>query len=288
MAKKEWTPEERKAFGEKMKAAKAAKKAEQETPVADVPNAPATSSTSYSHYYTTTSTAAPSSDQSVYKSEPDPVAPQVNPVDVQELLNRINELERRQFFANMPQMGPMVTNTGIVGTLEKYRLDPEYYPDPCARLADEERLAPVAFKHNFELSYEVSTSAYETKDGRNVKEPKFTIELTRIIRDPETGEATNGRYVVCRGIFHEDPAAALVVAREHGVEVADENEKAFLDEMRYLRFRDWLLEAFYPPKSVQQKTNKRETVIDGKLVEFFEINSEQSETMPFNQITKKL
>ena len=114
------------------------------------------------------------------------------------------------------------------------------------------------------------------------------MELNRIVMDEDTGDPTNGRYTICRMVFHEDPDAALVVARENGVNIADFEERAFLDEMRYLRARDWLLEAFYPPKPSQPKKNKKEMGIGGKLVEYFEINSESSEPMPFGELNTKL
>ncbi len=136
---------------------------------------------------------------------------------------------------------------------------------------------------NYELNWNTSVSQYKTADGINTKEPKFTIELNRIIIDEDTGESTNGRYTICRGIFHEDPDAALVVARDNGYTVEEWAEAEFLNEMRYLRIRDWLLEAFYPPKPSQEKKNKKEMVIGGKLVEYFEISSESTESVPFSQ-----
>lgn len=176
---------------------------------------------------------------------------------------------------------------GLVGSVEKYIVDPKNYPDPSQRLLDEQRLQRFAVKDNYELNYEVSTTSYQTKDGINMKEPRFKLELIRIIYDEDTGERTTGRYVVCRAFFHEDPQAAIVVARDNGIEVDESNEKAFLDEMRYYRMRDWLMEAFYPPK-VQVTKNKREMVVGNKLVEYFEVNSEDSETIPFGQLKNKV
>jgi hypothetical protein len=141
---------------------------------------------------------------------------------------------------------------------------------------------------NYELEWSVTTSSYKTIDGVNTREPKFTLQLNRIVMDEDSGEPTNQRWKVCQAIFHEDPDAAIVVAREQGVNIEDYEERAFLDEMRYLRMRDWLLEAFYPPKPAQEKKNKKEVVINGKLVEMWEINSETTEAIPFKDLNAKL
>lgn len=214
--------------------------------------------------------------------------PQMQNVDVGELMRRIQELEQRQFFQPPQQEQPQVNRQGkLVGSHVKYTLDPGYYPDPCERLSNEPRLQRFAFKANYELKLVVETAMSQTQDGVNTREPKFTIELYRIMYDEETGLPTNGRYTVCRMIFFEDPDSALVVARDNNVDIDATGEKEFLDEMRYLRVRDWLLEAFYPPKA-QTKSKKREMVIGNKVVEYFEINSETSETMPFSQLKTKV
>jgi hypothetical protein len=221
--------------------------------------------------------------------------PDIQNVDVGELLKRIQELEAAQWRAQVPQqaqqqiprgmsVGP---NGSLVGTREKYILDPKRYPDPCVRLAVESRLSRFAFKENYDLRFTVAVTQYQTKDGVNTKEPKFTLELIRVMFDEDTGLPTNQRYVVCQAIFHEDPEAALIIARDNGVDVDAFEEETFLDEMRYLRMRDWLLEAFYPPKR-QTKKNKKEMVIGNRVVEVYEINSESSETMPFADLKKKL
>ena len=228
------------------------------------------------------------------KVEPQEVGAQPETHDKEDILSQeladlkkqLEELKASQF---KPQQTPQVNQQGsLVGTFEKYVVDPANYPDPRERLRKEPKLQPFAFDFNYELGWDISTSNYQTQDGISTKEPKFTLELNRIIKDEETGENTNKRYTVCRAIFHEDPQAAIVVARENNYPVDETNQKSFLDEMRYVLMRDWLLEAFYPPKSTQEKMNKTETVIGNTLVEVFEINSEQSETMPFSQIHKKL
>lgn len=175
----------------------------------------------------------------------------------------------------------------LTGTFEKYVVNPNHYPDPRERLSKEGRLARFAFDINYELNWKVDVSEYTTIDGIRTKEPKFTLELVRILIDEETGEPTNKRYVVCRLIMHEDPDAALTIARQNGIDVEEMEEAAFLDEMRYIRMRDWLLECFYP--SPPEKTNqKKDMVIGGTIVEFYEITSENPEKIPFDKIKNKM
>lgn len=269
MPKKQWTDEERKAFGDKMKKARLDKE--------------------------THGTYPPDSPVGVPEQ---PIAPENGPGDepttkidqsddVSKLLRRIEELEAAQW-RQSGQPTAQVANGRMTGTVEKYAVAPENYPNPVERLAKESRLGPVAFEFNYDLDFSVSISEYETIDHIRMKEPKFQLELIRVILDEDTGERTTGRYVVCRLIFHEDPEAALVIAKANGVNVDTTDEAHFLNEMRYLTMRDWLLECFYPPRNDQKKKNKREMVIDGKLVDFFEISSEETSQIPFGQLNKKL
>lgn len=214
------------------------------------------------------------------------IAPEQSESDLQ---RQLNEMKAYLFelTKNQPAPGVQQNNQGgIVGTFEKFTVDPANYPDPSDRLSKEPRLVPFAFGHNFELDYQVHVSQYDTKDGRNVKEPRFMIELRRVVLDDD-GTRTNERYIVRKLTFHEDPQAAIQVARENGVNVDDFNEKDFLNEMRYYRVRDWLLDIFYPPKA-QKSQAKREVVIDNQVVEMITVNSEDSASIPFDQLKTKL
>lgn len=186
-----------------------------------------------------------------------------------------------------PQMStgnPQITASGLIGTLNKFNTDPAYYPDPSKRLAKEPRLARFAFGENWELEFSVKTSSYTTLDNRRVAEPQFTVQLIGVVFD-DNGEKTDGRYVRRQMIFFEDPDAALSVARENGLKVEDFEEKAFLDEMRYLRVKNWLLEAFYSPVNTNKKQNKKQMVIGNQVVDYYEISSVESSPMPFNNLS---
>lgn len=265
---RKWTPEQRKAASERAKKAIA----DQQTKTPETVDLPIA----------------------------DPTDPGMQAPDYGDIMKRIDEMQANQeMWKNIAMealtrgntaapTGPQAGQAGLTGTYEKYVIDPTHYPDPRKRLQSEPRLSRFAFSENYELEWEIGVSSYKTLDGVNTREPKFSIELIRIVMDEDTGEPTNRRYTICKAVFHEDPDAALVVARDNGVKVEEFEEAAFLNEMRYLRIRDWLLEAFYPPKPVQAKKNKRDAVIDGKLVEMWEINSEKNESIPFDQLKTKL
>lgn len=180
----------------------------------------------------------------------------------------------------------------LVGEVEKYSVDVDRYPDFTQRLAQENRLKPMAFDYNYELDYSVSIRPYETKTGVNQKEPEFLINLYRIKMD-SNGQPTNQRYIARRLMFHEDPQAAIVIARDNGLSLddwkdmdnSDTNQRAFLNEMRYLRARDWLFDVFWP-KGTDKSEQIREEVIGGTIVQVFTKNSEESAEIDFDKINK--
>ena len=207
---------------------------------------------------------------------------------IQQLLAMIEELKNSpRATAPNPVQNAQITPRGIVGTVEKHSVDVGLYPDPAPRLYKEQRLTPFAFQYNYDIGWGIDIASYETKDGYNMKEPKFTIQLNRIVLDDD-GNQTDKRWVVKRMIFFEDPQTALTVARDNGIQVDEENDISFLNEMRYLRIRDWLLEIFYPKPSETLRQKKQE-VIGGTIVEVFEAKSENPEKIPFDQMkTPKL
>ena len=170
---------------------------------------------------------------------------------------------------------PQVNQRGnLIGVFEKYVLDPDLYPSPIERLAQEPRLAPLAFPINYYLEYDYSVQSYDTKQGINTSEPEFLITLWRNVLDDETNKVVK-RYKARRMIFHEDPQAAMVIARDNNILIDKEDEKNFLNEMRYLRVRDWLFDIFWP-KPAQAAQHLKEEVIGNRLVEVVTVNSEDS------------
>lgn len=211
-------------------------------------------------------------------STPQPKEDTIIQPDIGDLIRQIQELKDTQWQLMRGQIQSQsqdtaVSNGKLTGTIERYAVDPGLYPDPRERLSVEPRLARFAFSMNYELQWNIGESSYETIDHIRMKEPKFTLTLVRIMLDEDTGEPTNGRYDICRLIMHEDPTAALTIAREQGLDVSTIEEADFLNEMRYIRMRDWLLEAFYPSKPTISN-QKRDMVINGKLVSYWEKNAE--------------
>jgi len=230
MPKKKMTEAEKKAFGKRMAEARAAKAVAKEI-----------------------------------KETPPVVTPESDiERQVKELMANQKHLE--MLLAQKNQEVPQHTPGGMVGTFEKYITDPDYYPSPIERLAKEDRLKSFAFEENFELTWKVTRMVpYERIDGIRETQPKFFIELIRKHRDEDTGEISDKRYKVCDGTFFEDPESAVVVAKDHGVDVESMDERKFLNEMRYLRIRDWLFDAFFPPRA-QGNKNEKEEVIGNRLV----------------------
>lgn len=277
MPRKKLTPAEKKAWGAKMKAAREEKARERAYPTPDQVEAPRLAETP--------------PPLEVSESAPETIS---QDDDVEAMKRRLRELE--SYIFNQPRQpqatGPQVTQRGtVVGTLEKFPVDPKHYPaqeEIFERLLNERRLTLQGFGRDWwDIEYEVSSVNYDTKDGLNVTEPKFQVRLIRIIPHPETNEPSNRRYTLHKLTLFEDPRAAVQTAREHGLEVDEANERRFLDEMRYLRIRDWVIESFYPPKPTQDRTNKREEVIGNRLVEVFEANSTDPVEVPFNQMKNR-
>jgi hypothetical protein len=263
-ARKGWSPERRAAASEAAKARLAAKPAQDKLNEQLV------------------QTPAPSTDQDLSTLIEQIKEANANIAKLQE------ELKHRPTEAPASQQASAAGGV-LTGTHERYVIAPDYYPNPVERLMKEPRLARFAFADNYELKWEVQLSQYETVDHIRTKEPRFVLSLIVKIYDDTTGELTNRRFVILKGLFHEDPDAAIQIAQDNGITVDEANERDFLNEMRYLRFRDWLLEAFYPTPPPPSQ-NKREVVIGNKLVEVYEVSSTQSESMAagFASMSKKL
>lgn len=255
MAKKQWTPEERAAFAEKMKAARAAKTQHK-------------------------------AEETVKEVEDSKVEAQTANPTIEDLIKQVEELKKAQFF-NQPQQQPLAR------TVTKYSIRLSDYPDPRSRLMEEPRLIQKAFKQNFVLEWYIRPHRYDAKDGVHYTEPGFRVELWRRAEDPKTGELTDKTFLVQKATFFEDPDSAIQAAHDHGVNISDQQEKdywnpqerAFLDEMRYLRIRDWLFQIFWPAP-VQARDNVREEVFGNALrpVKILETSSESPKSIDFTQL----
>lgn len=215
--------------------------------------------------------------------------------DLDVLKAQIKELQDK---LNLPQSPQPIQSTKQVIT--KYSFDPKNYPDPRDELSAEPKLARIAFPLNYELNWEVQKVDYE-EDGIKVRAPRFLLELLGKVIDEETNDFVKKydpttktwkeqRYVLKRGMFFEDPDSFITVANQMGIDVPEYIQTEFLDAMRYIVMRDWLLENFFPPKSLQNSSRK-EVVIGNRLVEVFEISSDfdaPQPTLPFSQMNAKV
>lgn len=185
----------------------------------------------------------------------------------------------------------------LVGEVDKYLVDPENYPDPTPRLAKEARLETIAFNHNYLLDYDFSIRAFENKMGVNMREPEFLVTLYRIKLDdqgnrvkkvnPKTHQEEDVLYIARRLMFHEDPQAALVIARENNLDVDKSDEKVFLNEMRYLRVRDWLFGVLWATPADETQKVQEET-LGGTIVQFITRASEAPSALDFDQVKTKV
>lgn len=267
MARK-WTEEEKKAASEKAKARRAQMLAEQAA-VVTTQNDPVEAQALTPEPKVTNSPETPSDEL------------------LRQAIEAISMLAQLQAANGGANNGPQVRNGKLTGTVEKYAVDPSLYPDPSDRLREEPRLQRFGFKENFDLRWTVTTTEYTTIDNIRMREPKFILDLVRVVFDEETGIPTGGRYVEYRLISHEDPDSSLMVARANHINVDDYDERDFLNEMRYIKMRDWIMSCFYKAKP-GSNTNRREMVINGKVVEYFEVNSEDSAKIPFDNLGTKL
>lgn len=267
MPRKAWTDEERAAFGAKMKALRDAKIMKEAIKALDEAPVP------------TEGRSVLDQDGQLF-TPPAPVAIDTPAVDnsqtnteLQEMIRANQEvllalLKERQNPAQAA--GPTIGASGrVLGEVERYTVDPDQYRSPVERLAAEPKLRTIAFDFNYELDYEMSVRSYENKAGLNMKEPEFLVCLTRIAIDKD-GNQTNKRYIIKNMRFHEDPQAALVIAREQGIPLDSfADEKLLLDEMRYLRVKDWLFDIFWPKGTDRSRVEHTEEVLDGTIVQTF-------------------
>lgn len=184
--------------------------------------------------------------------------------------------------------GPRIENGKLTGTMDRFPVDSTLYEDFTPRLAADPTLARFGFKENYWLDYKFEVVRYQTIDNIWMQEPKITIDLNRRQFDEQTGEPTGGAFKMYRIVIHEDPDTAVYIARLNGINVPDDpaGERAFLNEMRFLQVRDWLRECFMPKKPTGHN-NKREMVINGRLVEYFEVNSENAQSLPFGELNTR-
>lgn len=150
-----------------------------------------------------------------------------------------------------------------VGVLNKYPIDPDYYPSPVDFLMSLPTLSRFNLPENYELTWQVKGTQYETKWGTWIQEPRFVVTLYRKAFDDDGNPIEGRRYLVKEGWFTEDEALARGIAADIGIDINRIDVRGLLNQVRMKRFQSWLEEIFKPRGSMIRPATRKETVIGG-------------------------
>lgn len=157
----------------------------------------------------------------------------------------------------------------VIGTVTKFNVDPDYYPNPVEDLlADfdqDPRMRRFNLRENYFITFDITAKPYETKDHMSVQEPTFHLTLYLNEFDDQ-GEPT-GRAIVIQTLhMNEDEQLARQFAAEEAIEVTDAGLKELMDRTRYARIRSWLIGIFFQPRNFTATEDSREEAIGGSVV----------------------
>lgn len=216
-------------------------------------------------------------------------------LDVSQLTKMVLELQEQlkssQALAEAFRQGqasaqPQSQQSRISRTL--FSEDLSVYESPVPRLLKEPRLQRIAFEHNYDVDYTVvMTKSIEKKDGTLERQPQFNVELQGVVFD-DNGEPTNKRFIARKMVFFEDPDTAINIAERNGLSMDNfPSEIDFLNQMRYLRVRDWVFDFFWPPVNQGAKSDIKDEVIGGQVVRTFQKSTGVDETagIDYNSIS---
>lgn len=158
------------------------------------------------------------------------------------------------------------------GVIQKYSVDPAHYKDPRESLLNIPELKRQAMAENFMLDWEVEQLIYDTKYGSSFSEPKFTLILWRKMFDEE-GNTNGKRILIQTGVFFEDPVTAVKEATQLGIPLDNSTSSEFLEQMRFLRYKQWLMDIFNPKRPESTKPRRIPQVIGGQVVEVEEYST---------------
>lgn len=149
------------------------------------------------------------------------------------------------------------------GVINKYPIDPAYYPSPIDFLMGLPTLSKYNLPENYDLVWKVQGTTYETKYGTFVQEPRFILTLYRKMFDEDDKEIEGKKYLVKEGWFTEDEAMALTIAQDLGIDTSQVDLRGLLNQVRMKRFQQWIEEIFKPKKSLLRPATRKQTVIGG-------------------------
>lgn len=200
-----------------------------------------------------------------------------------QLMQKVTEMESRQTTptsvddalaqtAKMQGHDINLGKNGVQGRVFKYPVEKSFYPDPTDRLYDEPLLRRYNLRENFYFDWDVEGVEYE-KYGITYAEPRFTIRLFRRMFGDDGLTPTGQIALVNRAIQHEDEIAARTAAEKLGMADQFDSFEEMMNEMRYYRFRQWLLDLFTPVQVNHHAKQATQMVIDGKVVEVYDTES---------------
>lgn len=223
-------------------------------------------------------------------SPPMPVAPQIDPNLIATIMATMQMIQQQnpQIAQATPdekadqtaaaigvqsnQNQAVVGANGVQGITYRYDIEKSHYPDPTDRLLSEPSLARFAMKENFRFRWSVDGVQFE-KHGMTFAEPRFTLELFRLLFDEE-GTPTGRMALVARAMQHEDDFIVRMAASNLGLldqyPDTEEGFRMLRDEVRYHRLQQWLLNIFTPAKIRRFKRAPKTEIIAGKAVEVYD------------------
>lgn len=200
------------------------------------------------------------------KQEPQVTIPESQ---LNELLERMAKLEAQKDY--QPQKATISPTGQVIGIQEKFPINKGLYLhlDPRERLMSEPQLKRFALDENYSLYWDVFVSTYTTSSGVKMSEPRFELQIRQKEFDDDGNET--GEYQIAKHVSHEDYDAAVELALSLGMDVDPQMGVDFLDEMRYQNWKMFIMEIFYPPKTIKvTNSGKKEMVVDGRVVTFYE------------------
>jgi hypothetical protein len=157
----------------------------------------------------------------------------------------------------------------VVGTVQKYPIDPSYYPSPIEAILDEfdqdRRMRRFNLRENYFITFDMTAKPYETKDGLSTQEPTFHVTLYENLFDDD-GEEIDKSIVIQTMHFNEDIELATLYAAEHEIEMSEETLRQVMDHTRHERIKRWLLAIFFPQRNFQLSIDAHEEAIAGTVV----------------------
>ena len=261
MARKQWTPEERKAFGDKMRALRAARESKTtQTPHPLKEEAtPAPSPTDYPTEAEKVAAAVPSTPQGGNVT-----------LSAEQFQALIDALSKGNTSAPAQFSGQQTNAMGqVVGSITKYEPDPNYYPNPIEDLISFFETNPktkrLAFRDNYFLKWEISSKPYDTKYGTSIIEPTFHLSIYTPLFD-EQGNETGGYRALKSFDLNEDESTALLIAHDLGITATHENMREVMNTARFERIKRLILADFFPENSFAASSAFDEQAIGGTVV----------------------